>query len=146
MWHQYFRLRFFAPAHYLIHNRLGLRKGTLTARLGILFTVFLVSGFLHFVSDVSQGIYWRDSGAVGYFCMQPWGILLESVVQEIYRRVAKNGGKALLNKRSERTIGYLWVVAWLIWTVPAYTYPGYRITTGGNYDRLLPFTLLGNIL
>jgi hypothetical protein len=78
--------------------------------------------------------------------MQPWGILLESVVQEIYRRVAKNGGKALLNKRWERTIGYLWVVAWLFWTVPAYTYPGYRIATSGNFDPLLPFTLLGNIL
>lgn len=145
-WHQSLRLRIGNPAHYLIYHLFGFRKGSITGRYAMLFTVFFISGLFHLAEDVSEGMNWRDSGSFRYYCMQPIGIMLEDAVQNIYRRNFKSEGKARRQKPWERTIGYLWFFAWMTWTTPAWVYPKALLAKGGQQDQILPFSILGIIL
>lgn len=113
----------------------------------MLFVVFFISGLFHLAEDVGEGMKWRDSGSFRYYCMQPIGIMLEDAVQEIYRRNSKSEGKKARGHRPwERIMGYLWFVAWMTWTTPAWVYPQALLAKGGQQDRILPFSILGNIL
>lgn len=112
----------------------------------MLFVVFFISGLFHLAEDVGEGMKWRDSGSFRYYCMQPIGIMLEDAVQEIYRRNSKGEGKKARGHRPwERIMGYLWFVAWMTWTTPAWVYPKALLAKGGQQDRILPFSILGNI-
>lgn len=122
----------------------------------MLFTVFFLSGLFHLAEDAGEGMKWQDSGSLRYYCMQPVGIMLEDGVQEIYRRKIKSKSKSNgtttttagddNNKRWARMVGYIWFVAWMTWTTPAWVYPKAVMAKGGQQDRILPFSLLGIIL
>ena len=54
--------------------------------------------------------------------MQAAGIVIEDVVQAVYRRAFKAGAGP--NQRMfERGIGYAWVLFFLVWTSPVWIFP-----------------------
>lgn len=112
----------------------------------MLFTVFLISGLFHLAEDVGEGMNWRNSGSIRYYSMQPLGIMLEDAIQEVYHRNSKNRDKAPSDRLWKRMVGYMWFIAWMTWTTPAWVYPKARMATGGQQDRILPFSMLGIML
>lgn len=145
-WHQSLRLRIANPAHYLIYHLLGFRKGSITGRYAMLMTVFFLSSLFHVAEDAGEGMDWRNSGSLRYFCMQPIGIMLEDAVQAVYRRHSRLEGKAPGHKSWTRIVGYVWFVAWMSWTTPAWIYPKAFMAKGGPEDRILPFSILTSIM
>lgn len=120
----------------------------MTGRYAMLIAVFFLSALFHVAEDAGEGMNWRDSGSFRYFCMQPIGIMLEDAVQAIYRRrrPSRAEGKAQGHQRWTKIVSYVWFVAWMTWTTPAWIYPKALLAKGGPEDRLLPFSILGNIL
>lgn len=64
----------------------------------------------------------RESGALRFFCMQALGITFEDAAQDVYRRIGGQSG--FLSKM----IGYMWVLAFLSWSIAAWQYPAILVT------------------
>lgn len=146
-WHQYQRQRLSGPANFMTNDLLGLQKGTLVARYTAIFLTFLLSGFMHLAADLASGIPWQQSGAIRFFCIQVIGIMLEDGVQAIYR--SARGLHRSPGNRSPgqpplwtRLIGYIWVLAFLSWSSPAWIYPTLRMNKGEDKDVVLPFSFV----
>lgn len=77
---------------------------------------------MHILADAGGGLPMRQSGALQFFCMQALGIMIEDGVQEIYKQFTKRKS-GTVPTRSERIIGYIWVVAFLVWTSPVWVFP-----------------------
>lgn len=63
-----------------------------------------------------------ESGALQFFCMQALGIVLEDGAQAVYRKVTgrtQGSNPTLL----ERSIGYSWVLFFIVWTTPVWVFP-----------------------
>lgn len=145
-WHQGLRQILSSPARFTTYTILGLRKGGLLGRYTFIFLTFLLSGLLHICSDLTAGHSWRVSGGMRFFCVQTLGIMLEDAVQAAYRalqRFTAKGPKRNEVSSLERAVGYLWVLVWMMWSVPAYAYPSARRNKG---EGVLPFSLLEGIL
>ena len=82
----------------------------------------MISGLMHIASDVGGQLAWSESGALQFFCMQALGIMIEDTVQAVYQRITgrKAGAHPTL---VERSIGYAWVVFFIVWTTPVWVYP-----------------------
>jgi hypothetical protein len=105
---------------------------------------FLVSGLMHIALDMATDIPVYQSGGLAFFCGQMVGIPLEDLVIRLYLRVAKRIGRRL-PWIVERLVGYAWVVAFLVWSSPAYLYP--KIVKSRelpNNDSVLPVSFFGN--
>ena len=93
-------------------------------------------------------------GAMRFFCTQFLGIVVEDGVQAVWsrsRRVEKRGrgegesegeggrvGKNWMMLR--RWVGYLWVMAFLVWSGPVFQYP-VMVAKRPVGDELLPFSV-----
>lgn len=142
-WHQHNRKRFTAPADFLINRILHLRKHTFVTRYTHLFTVFLLSGLLHFWIELSQDFNWKESGQIQFFLTQAGGIFLEDAVQGIWRYIT--GEQRVKSTWGRRAIGYLWVLMFMWWSTPCWFYPGLRMNTGDENEKLLPFSLVAKL-
>ena len=71
------------------------------------------------------------------------GIILEDGVQAMYRSMrGLSRGTQKQPSLWARLVGYAWVVLFLTWSTPAFTYPmsaGYK---GEERDEILPFSLV----
>lgn len=63
--------------------------------------------------------------------------MLEDAIQALYR--SYRGEKAGASPRAATALGYLWVLAWMVWTTPLWTYPSMQ---RGKGERILPFSLM----
>lgn len=90
---------------------------------------------------MAEGMPWQRSGSVRFFVTQFVGVVLEDAAQEFYRRI----GRRLGGWRA-RALGFVWVFAFHVWSTPAWSYPGLVDRTGGEKDRILPFSLIGPLL
>ena len=141
-YHQLVRRGCGSIAHAITYHALGLSRGRFLGRYLFIFLTFAVSGAFHTFSDISQGVPLQESGAMSFFCIQAVGIMVEDGVQAIF---LTSTPKLWGQKRAyllRRLIGYLWVLTWLIWTTPAWTYPLMRQDQGG---RLLPVSVLASV-
>lgn len=136
-----FRQTFSSPAKFLVDRVLHLTNHRLVARYAKIFATFFLSGLLHLVVDLALGMSLSESGAVRFFCMQAVEIMLEDGVQAMYRRM-RGTESALPPSGWARTLGYVWVVAFLSWSTPMYAYPAIRRNHGDAKDRILPFSVL----
>lgn len=107
-------------AYYIVYSCLHLRKNSLITKYAIITMVFTVSGLFHFLCDISQAIPWYESGAMRFFCNQAIGIMFEDVFQTITEKL---GIKTKSFSVVKRVFGYVWLVAWLVWTSPIFVYP-----------------------
>ena len=100
-----------------------------------MFLVFAVSGVFHFLGDIAQGICGHESGAMHFFCTQALGIMFEDMAQALLRRLV--GAKPIAKFGFfTRTVGYIWLVAWLTWTSPIWIYPAMQRDKG---EPIVPF-------
>jgi hypothetical protein len=92
---------------------------------------FAVSGVMHVAADTGGAVSARESGAMGFFCVQVAGIAVEDLGQEIWRSVfgaVEKGERKVGNEEwcvgvGEKVVGYIWVVAWLSYSSPIWVYP-----------------------
>jgi len=86
--------------------------------LVVLFAGFFLSGVMHYAGDVYMMNDWRAMGGLAFFILQALGIVIETALLSLARSLGLNGGKRTLLTRS---IGYLWVLLWISWTLPFWT-------------------------
>lgn len=99
---------------------------------------------MHLVCDIGGSIPVRDSGAIQFFSVQALGFLLEDGMQEVYRRIRGDKSVGLVEKSAMRIMGYIWVVAFLTWSGPAWVYP--LSTAANKEDNYITFTNFRSIL
>lgn len=147
------RRPFSSLADFLIHDLLRLTQHLLLARYAQILATFLVSGLLHLVVDLALGMSFSDTGSVRFFCTQALGIAIEDGVQAVSRSV--RGGIGAVGSSSsapvgegwvKKTVGFVWVVAFLSWSTPVWVYPAIRMNQGEAKDRILPFSVLRLLL
>lgn len=63
--------------------------------------------------------------------------MLEDTAQGLYRSCRRE--RAGAPPWAARAVGYLWVMAWMVWTTPGWTYPSMQRDKG---EGILPFSLL----
>lgn len=97
---------------------------------------FFISGLIHLLTDIGLGVPRRESGAILFFCLQPLGIMLEEAVQSIVP------GQLPVSVR--KVAGYIWVMAFMSWSVPVWLYPHLRL--GMNAADMLPFHFVSPLI
>lgn len=140
VWHQLFRKSLTSYGTFISHGvlRIDKQRYPLFSRYLNLFLAFFVSGALHFYMDVTAGVPASKTHVIWFFCLQAFGIMFEDAVQELYRRMTgKSAGRELV--WYEKLIGYIWVVAFLVWSTPTWTYPTIR---HAGKDRMVPVSIV----
>lgn len=122
-WHQLLRQPLTADARFIANDILHIPKSTMLSRYTNLYLVFLLSGLVHACQDAAIGI-WPESHCLWYFNMQAFGIMFEDLVVFIYHRIASSKRKPWWHWT--RTLGFLLVLAWLVWTDPPWKFPHLR--------------------
>ncbi|KAK4151731.1 membrane bound O-acyl transferase family-domain-containing protein [Chaetomidium leptoderma] len=139
-YHQLIRQGCSSVAHYITYSVLRFRKerSSLAARYVFTTLVFTVSGVFHALSDVSQGIPLRESGAMYFFGTQALGIMLEDAFQAIASRAgsSKQNVQGKLEGILGRVCGHLWLLVWLAWTSPVWIYMSMQRDKG---EPIIPF-------
>ncbi|CZT12319.1 uncharacterized protein RAG0_16187 [Rhynchosporium agropyri] len=135
-YHQLIRRGCGSIAHFITYSTLDLTRGSLTGRYLFIFCTFAVSGIFHTFSDLTQGISLLESGAMRFFVMQTLGIMMEDGAMAVlnYQVVRESGSRRGVGK----ILGYLWVVCWLVWSTPVWTFKVIQKET----KPILPFSLI----
>ena len=143
-WHQHHRKYLTAIPDLIFYKTLRLPKGTLVTRYLHLSLVFLSSGLLHAGVEFTQGYPARQSGQIPFFLTQVVGIILEDIVQALYR--ATRGVKwGTPPTPLARAVGYVWLAVFLWWSTPIWFYSQRRLSRGDD-DEILPFSLFASLL
>ncbi len=129
-----------SPANFVTNSCLRLPKGTLPSKYTRLFLTFLLSGLEHSLSDVAQGLVWKQSGATRFFCTQATGIIVEDAVQALYRSITRDGRKAPIPQRVVFIVGYVWVFVFMVWSTPVWIYPSLHANKGEEKDLIVLFS------
>ena len=146
-WHKYQQQKMVGPAGWVTYDLLRLSPTSITGRYAHLFTTFLISGIIHALTEIGQGDeFWR-SRATQLFLTQAIGIVIEDLVQRIYRRqfVAKESSKRDVSV-SARWIGYVWTMTFLVWSMPIVMYPLLAANNGEEKDKVVPFSVIERLL
>ncbi|KAI9805732.1 MAG: hypothetical protein M1833_005225 [Piccolia ochrophora] len=142
-WHQNLRQRLSEPANFITHDVLRLPNGGLIARYTFIFFSFLISGFMHAATDVASGVPWRESGSIKVFCTHVGGIMLEDAVKAIFRSARGPDRGRTHTPVWTRVLGYVWVIVFMAWSVPVWSYPAMYHNHGEKKDEVLPFSIVG---
>lgn len=112
-----------------------MRKGSLLGRYTSAYLTFALSGYVHTLVDNTAGIPLAANTAWKLFVMQAVGITLEDLVESSYHKLVgpSTGKPTALWKKA---VGFVWVLAWLSWTTPAWSYQNMR----HDADPLYPFS------
>ena len=137
------------PATYIVFNLLRIPAESHYFRYAHLFLIFLISGIIHALQEVAQGISFWQSGAIRFFVTQVFGILLEDLARTQWVRLRKK-----LDGQTRRwgcapissAFGYIWVLLFLIWSTPVWIYPSIAASKGEPKDKVLPFSVIGSIV
>lgn len=129
-------------SRFATHDVLRLPKRTVVARYSNIFLAFFLSGLIHISSDHGTMLLPDESGAIRFFLTQTLGIVLEDAFQAAYYYLSgqKRAAKAPLR---HKIVGYVWLVLFLSWSTPAWSYPQFRSIRSG-VDCLFPFTIFGH--
>ncbi|KAL2002385.1 hypothetical protein VTN02DRAFT_53 [Thermoascus thermophilus] len=150
-WHQDLRHSLTTISEFIVHDVLRLPRGsssttsatTLLTRYAKIHLVFLLSALVHLSTDSFMGVPPAESGAVTFYCTHAAGILFEDAVAALYRawtgpgtgrgsRASSSSSSSKVNSpepkaRWIRAVGYLWTLAFLSWSTPAWAYPQMRV-------------------
>ncbi|MCJ1284350.1 hypothetical protein MMC26_003681 [Xylographa opegraphella] len=140
-WHKLQQQKMSGPASFLTYRILRLPPRTQVSQLTHLFWTFFISGLMHTFSDLGRGIPWKQSGALQFFLTQVVGIMIEDAVKKALRSMS-GARKATAASRMTRGIGYLWVAAFLVWSVPVWIYPFMYIDRGEPKDRIIQYSVV----
>ncbi len=73
---------------------------------------------MHVFADSGGAVPITESGALGFFCTQALGIVIEDGFQELYRRAF-----GIRKNWFEKIVGFVWVVGFISWSSPVWVYP-----------------------
>ncbi|ETS82453.1 hypothetical protein PFICI_04329 [Pestalotiopsis fici W106-1] len=132
-WHQMFRIFLTGHAKLIIDAVLPFSRQSAMSRYVRQTVAFLISGAIHYRAEQLMGVPDKENGALVFFMMHSAIIILEDAVQPLI--------SGILPRSLSRPLGYLWVVAFFVWTTPPWMYPGSRL--GIDPAALLPFRVLG---
>lgn len=122
-------------ADLIVDNTLPfLPNHSLVSRYVRLAIAFFISGAIHYRADQLQGVPASENGAVVFFLMQAAGIMFEDTVGPIVAVVVPW-------PRVRRVLGWGWVLGFLIWSSPIWTYSSTRL--GIDSAALLPVRVVG---
>ncbi|KAE9367045.1 hypothetical protein N431DRAFT_515819 [Stipitochalara longipes BDJ] len=124
-WHKLMRGALEPTASFLCASVFCLQKGTIKLKYTRVFLAYFISGLLHTSVDMEFGIPFLSSPAPRFFLMQALGITFEEAVERVWRSYAPvspfefgpNGYEK--RRRWARIVGYCWVWAYFVWTVPS---------------------------
>ena len=125
-WHDFIRESFSAHIKLITRRSCGWEKPSALRRVVENSAVFVVSGAMHALVDFVQ-----TQGRGNMSCVFMWfsgqmlSILVEGVTWDLWVRLGlrarvkgRVGDKGVI--RVERGFGYIWVFAWMMWSVPMY--------------------------
>ena len=112
-----------------------------------IFTIFFFSGALHVVLDAVQGIPAEESGAMLFFSIAPLGLLIEDSIRTLWGSYVDSSSGNQNNKKGtwrmwQKTLGFLWAMAWLGVTSTWYFYP--QMVRPPN-QALVPYSLASQV-
>lgn len=102
---------------------------SITERYTNIFIVFLLSALLHTTIDFAQAIPLEYSGSMPFFLSMVLAIMVEDVVQALWRRVRSTRSVEGSNVGQDtpplwkRAVGMFWVMVWLGVTSTWYWHP-----------------------
>lgn len=125
-WHDYIGASFSAHARLLTRRVLGWQRRSAVRRGVENACVFVASGLGHaavrFVATEGRGEVWT---VAVWYAAQMVPIVVEDVVGWVWGRSGVRSGMGQwvgegVLRRAEKAVGYLWVFAWMFWSVPTY--------------------------
>ena len=124
-WHQDLRQALTSNSTFIIHHLSPLDRNPLIARYAKLACAFFLSGVTHIVSDGLMNIPFRESGALFFFSIQAVGIMVEDAAQAMFRALGARQPATMPSKwlMCQRMLGYTWVILFLTWSTPFWSYP-----------------------
>lgn len=138
-WHQGLRQTLHSLAAFVTHRLFGLKHGGLLGRYLKIALVFYLSGAMHIFGDIAAGLDWYGSGVIRYFGTQVLGLMIEDCVQAAYHLAVKSDKRAVNYGLWQHVLGFVWVLSFMAWSVPVYTYPTSRRDRG---QGVLPVKVL----
>ncbi|PMD33651.1 hypothetical protein L207DRAFT_468992 [Hyaloscypha variabilis F] len=146
-WHKLMRGALEPMASFLSASILRLKRGTITSTYTHVFLVFFLSGLIHTSVDLEFGIPFLSSPAPRFFIMQALGIMFEEAVERAWRSYAPvspfefgpNGYEK--RRRWAKIVGYCWVWAFFVWTVPSFSWETLRIA-GPRTEHSMPWSFV----
>ncbi|KAF1976210.1 hypothetical protein BU23DRAFT_456274 [Bimuria novae-zelandiae CBS 107.79] len=136
-WHTGLRNPLNSTATFFAYDVFRFPKGSLLGRYTSAYLTFALSGYVHTLMDNTAGIPLATNTAWKLFVMQAIGITVEDFVESTYHRVVGpgNGKSTVLWKKA---IGFVWVLGWMAWTTPPWSYQNMR----HDADPLYPFSVV----
>ena len=128
----------------LNHDLLHIPKGTWLARYLKIWIAFFISGSIH-AGMVEDSYDIRGSGTVRFFCTQAFGIMLEDGVQAIWARSPYDRRKKLDTPVWHKIVGFLWLLAFMTWSTPAWSYRMFLHERPG-IDTPLGFSIISRFI
>lgn len=95
---------------------------------------------MHYLIDLSIGLSVSSSGAITFFCTQALGIFIEDLICSTYLSVC--GTSQDQPTGSQKALGYIWVGAFLAWSLPVYVYPMLYRGNLGLEDAVTPVSIV----
>jgi hypothetical protein len=147
-WHQLNTHKLNSISRYLVHDVFKLPPGVRSIPVGYarLACAFAISGLMHLLMDMSIGLTIKTSGGLSFFCTQIAGIMFEDFVLVAYRRFRgynRSHPSRAPPSRAQKFIGYAWVCAFVVWTLPAYMYPMVSLNNAEGSHAIVPVSLIG---
>jgi hypothetical protein len=142
-WHQLNAHKITSLTNFLLFDVFKLPEKHLATMYLCLATNFLLSGIMHLLVDISEGISPLKSGAIMLFCTQILGILIEGFVAKMYWQLFVPSEREA--NIFEMVAGYSWVVLFLTWSTPIYLYPMLYRSNLGIEDSWVPFSVLKTV-
>ncbi|KAJ7107489.1 membrane bound O-acyl transferase family-domain-containing protein [Mycena epipterygia] len=142
-WHQMLRRPLTTHARHLT-AALNLLPGSTSARILQLFTIFLLSGLMHYAAEGAVVRTWRSTGALIFFALQPLAIVVEGGAMMLFEGRSEPSDAIRPDGVPRRSvwkswlftaIGYAWTLSWFALTLPLWQDPLIR---AGMMDRGLP--------
>lgn len=123
-----------------MHEILQLPRGRTLGRYLRIVVAFMASGIMHLLLDLAVGISMSHSGALRFFTVQAFGMIVEDI---FIRTCGSSTTFAKLPSGLKRGVGFIWVSLFLVWTVPVYLYPMMWRSNLGLNDSTIPFSFFG---
>lgn len=76
-----------------------------------------------------------------FFLMQAVGIVIESMVVYVWAATGRTGTGNATAVRMTKLLGFIWVLAWISWTGPGFTWVIARKLVPGK-DDVVPWSLI----
>lgn len=121
-WHQCLRSGLEGPANFLAHEVFRLPQTGVLQRYAKILVCFAISGAMHVAADIGGSLPMEQSGALRFFATQALGFVFEDFAQELHRR-AFGRDIAPWIRTAAKTVGYVWVLLFLVWSTPIWVYP-----------------------